>query len=384
VGKLKIMWSILRSEKFICVYMIVSILIIIVTSNILFALSREAYILNRISDGCDFDHAVYFSRSNCVPFAKEETEYDRKVDDLLREMENNGCFIGTIDCLYTYVEAVQDYAFLMDYNETIQERLRLPLSQGRWFQEGVCNEAILSYEYKKKYAVGDKIPFTMTDAGGRHELELEVVGFLDKNNYLMNFTSSGYVDMSALIVQEKSAIITSGLEDIDGRTCEMGTGNGIMIFDPMSQNNSYNEKLMEFGAVTTMEEIADHYQENVRERLYHLVGINIVLFLLAFSGLGSMNFISLYTRRREYGIYFICGLSRRMVALITAMIDLTIMGAAFIPATIFCIFHPAVIPNFDVINVMVTIGVTGVILFVSLIPFFIITKKHSVIDLTRR
>lgn len=101
MGKLKIMWSILRSEKFICVYMIVSILIIIVTSNILFALSREAYILNRISDGCDFNHAVYFSRSNCVPFAKEETEYDRKVDDLLREMENNGCFIGTIDCLYT-------------------------------------------------------------------------------------------------------------------------------------------------------------------------------------------------------------------------------------------------------------------------------------------
>jgi len=378
------MWSIFWSEKFTRLYMIGSILLIIVTSNILFALLREEYTLNRISNGCDFDHAVYFSRSNSVPYARGQTEYDNKVDGLLKEMEENSFSIGKITCLYTYIEAAEENAFLLDYNDTVIEHLKIPLSQGRWFREGVCNEAILSYEYRKRYDIGDKVPLVIADAGGRHELEVEVIGFLDKSDYMMNFTSSGYVDMSALISQEKSAIITSGLEDSNGRACELGENSGVLIYGPITKNNGYYEKLMEFGAVTTMEEIAENYQENVKNRLYNLIGIDAVLFVLALSGLGSMNFISLYTRRREYGIYFICGLSRKTVALMTAMMDLFIMAAAFIPATIFCCFNPGIIPNFDFINVMVTIGIIGVILIVSFIPFYVITKKDSVISLTRR
>lgn len=378
------MWSIFWSEKYIRLYMIFSILLIIITSNILFALLREEYTLHRISKGCDFDQAVYFSRANSVPYVAEETEYNHKVDDLLKEMEKDAFSIGKITYLYTYLEAVEENAFLLDYNETMMEHLRIPLSQGRWFQEGVCNEAILSYDYKKRYDIGDKVPLVITDTSGRHELEVEVIGFLDKSNYVMNFTSSGYVDISALIGQEKSAMITSGLEDINGQVCELGENSGVLIFGPITQKNGYYEKLMELGAVTTMEEIAENYEKNVKNRFYNLIGIDVVLFVLALSGLGSMNFISLYTKRREYGIYFICGLSRKMVAFITAMIDLLIMAAAFIPATIFCFFNPNIIPNFDLLNVMVTLGIIGVILIVSFIPFYVITKKDSVIDLTRR
>lgn len=384
MGKLKIIWSIFWSEKYIRLYMIFSILFIIITSNILFALAREEYTLNRISDGCDFDDAVYFSRSHSVAHTGQKTEYDQKVDDLLKEMEKNAFSIGKITCLYTYIEAVEENVFLLDYNETAIEHLKFPLSQGKWFRTGVCNEAILSYEYRKRYDIGDKIPLVITDAGGRHELELQVIGFLDKNDYMINFTSSGYVNMSALIGQEKSAIITDGLEDINGRTCELGENSGVMIFGSMTRKNGYYEKLMEFGAVTTMEDIAENYQENVKNRLYNLIGIDAVLFVLALSGLGSMNFISLYTRRREYGIYFICGLPRKMVVLMTAVIDLFVIAAAFIPAIVFCIFNPAIIPNFDIVNVIITIGIIGVILIVSFIPFYVITKKDSVISLTRR
>lgn len=384
MGKLKIMWSVFWSEKMIRLYMIFSMILIIVTSNILFALLREEYTLHKISNGCDFDHAVYFSRSTSVPYAVEETEYDHKVDNLLKEMEKNAFSIGKITYLYTYIEAVEENAFLLDYNDTTAEHLKVPLSQGRWFQRGVCNEAVLSYKYKKRYDLGDKVPLVIKDAGGRHEIEVEVIGFLDKSNYMMNFTSSGYVDMSALIVQEESAIITSGLEDSNGQVCELGENSGVLIFGPATQNHDDYEKLMEFGAVTTMEEMADHYQENVDKRLRNLIGIDIVLFILALSGLGSMNFISLYTKRREYGIYFICGLSRKMVVLMTAMIDLFVMAAAFVPAVIFCFLNPNIIPNFDFVNVLVTIGMIGVILTVSFLPFYAITKKDSVIHLTRR
>ena len=384
MGKLKIMWSIFWSEKFVRLYMTGSILLIIITSNILFALVREEYTLHQIVHGCDFDHTVYFSRSNPVPYAEEETAYDKKVNDLLKEMEKNAFSIGKINYIYTYIEAVAENAFLLDYNETTIGHLKMPLSKGRWFREGVCNEAILSYPYKKRYDIGDQVPLVITDASGRHELEVEVIGFLDKSNYMMNFTSSGYIDMSALIGQEKSAIITSGLEDSSGQVCELGENSGVLIFGPDTQNHNYYEKLTEFGAVTTMEEIAENSQENVKNRLYQLIGIDVVLFVLALSGLGSMNFISLYTKRREYGIYFICGLSRKMVVLMTAMTDLLIMVAALIPAVIFCFFHPDMIPNFDFINVMVTIGIIVVILTVSFLPFYVITKKDSVISLTRR
>lgn len=384
MGKLKLMWSLFWSEKFTRLYMICSVILMIVTSNILFALCREEYTLHKIFDACDFDQAVYFSRSNRAPHAGEETAYDKKVDDLLKEMEKNACSIGKITYLYSYIEAVEENAFLLDYNETTVGHLQVPLAQGRWFRKGVRNEAILSYGYKKRYAVGDKIPLTITDVSGRHEIELEVIGFLDQSNYMMNFTASGYVDISSLISQEKSAIITSGLKDSNGRICELGENSGVLLFGPTTSKQAYYEKLMEFGAVTPMEEIAQIYHENVKNRLYHLIGIDVVLFVLALSGLGSMNFISLYTKRREYGIYFICGLSTKMVALLTAMMDLVIMAAAWIPATIFCFFHPAVIPNFDFVNVMVTMGMIGVIFVVSFLPFYWITKKESVVNLTRR
>ena len=382
--KLKIMWSIFWSEKLIRFYMIVSILLIIITSNILFALLREEYTLNKISNGCDFDQAVYFSRSTSVPYAEKGTKYDMKVDGLLKEIEKNAFSIGKITYLYTYIEAVEENAFLLDYNETVIKHLKFPLSKGRWFREDACNEAILSYKYKKRYDIGDRVPLVITDASGRHELEVEVIGFLDQSDYMMNFTSSGYVDMGALIGQEKSAIITSGLKDVNGQACEPGDNSGVLIFGPITQNNGYYEKLMEFGAVTTMDEVAENYQENVKKRLYNLIGINAVLFVLAFSGLGSMNFISLYTKRKEYGVYFICGLSRKMVAFMTAIADLVIMAFAFIPATVFCLFNPDIIPNFDFVNVAVTVVIIGFILIVSFIPFYMITKKDSVISLIRR
>ena len=97
-----------------------------------------------------------------------------------------------------------------------------------------------------------------------------------------------------------------------------------------------------------------------------------------------MNFISLYTKRKEYGVYFICGLSRKMVAFMTAIADLVIMAFAFIPATVFCLFNPDIIPNFDFVNVAVTVVIIGFILIVSFIPFYMITKKDSVISLIRR
>lgn len=94
MGKLKIMWSIFWSEKLLRLYMTVSILLIIITSNILFALLREGYTLNKISNGCDFGHAVYFSRSTSVPYAEKRTKYDMKVDGLLKEIEKKHFQLG--------------------------------------------------------------------------------------------------------------------------------------------------------------------------------------------------------------------------------------------------------------------------------------------------
>lgn len=384
MGKLKIMWHVFWSEKWMRLSMICSVLLMIVTANILFALIREEYLLNRIADECDLDQAVYFSKATSVPYTREKSEYDNQVDKLLDEMEQNGYPIGKITYLYTYAQAAEENIFLLNYNQTAAEHLKMPLSLGRWFCRDGCNEAILSYQYKKRYGLGDTVPLVITDAGGRHELEVKVIGFLDKSSYLMNFTSSGYVDMSALISKENNAIITSGLEDTNGQVCELGENSGVLIFGMAAQKNEYSEKLMELGAVTAMEEIAENNRENVKNRLYQLIGIDAVLFVLALSGLGSMNFISLYTKRKEYGIYFICGLPKKMVALLTAVTDLLILAAAVIPAVGFCLLYPGIVPNFDFVNVIVMIGLAAVVFIVSFLPFYVMTKRESAVSLIRR
>lgn len=386
MGKLKVMWSIFWSEKFVRLYMVFFVLLIIITSNISVTLLKEAYTLKRIGDKCDFDNAVYFSKSSSIlPYAGGgESEYAQKVNRLLSEIKEQGQDVGEITYLYTYVDALEENAFLLNYDETILHHVELPLSKGNWFQENGNNEAVLSYGYKDKYRIGDMLTFVVTGENRScKEVTVEVIGFLDKDNYVLNFNASGYVDMNALFAQNESVIITNRLYTSEGEEIRLMDNAGDMIFDTTIDSN-YSEKLKEIGSVTAMEEIAETYSENSRERFQSQIGIEMVLLILAISGLGSMNFISLYTKRKEYGVYFICGLSAQAVLAMTALMNVFVVAAAFVPIILLCLILPDMVSNIDYFNILITVGIVAFILFVTFIPFYCIMKKESIINLTRR
>lgn len=383
MGKLKIMWSIFRSEKMTRLYMSFFVLLIIITSNISINLLKEEYNLKKIGEKCDFENAVYFAKAqNVFSYGEENNQYTERVKSLLEKMEAGGQEIGKITYLYTYLEPFEENGFLLNYNEAITEHVELPLSGGNWFTQGSCNEAILSYDYKNKYHIGDTIEMDVNESdGSRQNITVKVIGFLDKNNYAMNFTVSGYVDISSLIDKNKSAVITSNLYTKDGDKCVFQDNAGIMLFN---MPEVYLEQLTEFGSVTSMKEITEIYTENANEKFQEQVGIEVVLLILAISGLGSMNFISMYTKRREYGVYFICGMPRRTTVWMTVFINTFVVGIALIPIILMNFIKPEWFVDIDVFNVLITLGIIVFILAVTFIPFYIIMKKDSIVDLTRR
>ena len=383
MGRLRLLCAILWNEKWMRLYMVALTLLLVVCADISISLLKEEYELEQIGEVCDFSDTAYFSWGGTVS-PLTQVEERRECNALLDELEQNGAGVGEIACVNTYWDEARQNVMLFLYDEQIISHVKLPLSEGSWLDADGTNEVVLAYPYRWRYRVGDEIPFAFGGSDGKtHNARLRVAGFLAKECYVMYFNSSGYVDVGDLIRPVQDAVITNGICDDTGRSCTFSGSAGCMLYG-VPEDSEPARQLSRFGALTGMDEVARRYVKNADGRLREQLLLEAVLVLLAVTGLGSANFVSMYTRRREYGIYFLCGATGKQVIAMTSLANGLVVGAVLAAVDVIFLLRPSLLPGFGLPHVLVTFGLFAVLLFATSLPFYLMMQRESIADLTRR
>ena len=323
MGKLKLILSILWEEKFKRFCMSLIIVLLIVSSNISISLIFEMKMMDKLISMCNFENAIYYSDGRA--FLSNEIE-NEQVDILPEKAAENGMIsYGLLGMEQEDGKSFQTVNCYV-YNEVLCNHIKLPLQSGNWFSKNAKSEqeVILSSDFKKEYQIGDVLEKTIIDENEKTwDVKLKVIGFLEDENNIMDFSCSGSIDISDIVVKSKNTMIVQEMTDIEGKPISSITScsSGTMFFLKEALTEGQEHKIRQQGSYQYMDEIVTAYQENNKEKLYEQIGIEIVILFLAISSLGSSNFLTMYERRKEYGIYFICGLEKRSCMLFTTALN---------------------------------------------------------------
>lgn len=385
MGKLKLILSILWEEKFKRLCMSLIIVLLIVSSNISISLISEMEMMDKLISMCNFENAIYYSDGMSLLSNEMENE---QVDILPEKVAENGMIsyslLGMEQEDGKSFQTVNCYV----YNEVLCNHIKLPLQSGNWFSKNAKSEqeVILSSDFKKEYQIGDVLEKTIIDENEKTwDVKLKVIGFLEDENNIMDFSCSGSIDISDIVVNSKNTMIVQEMNDIEGKTIPFITGcsSGTMFFLKETLTEEQKHKIRQQGSYQHMDEIVAAYQENNKEKLYEQIGIEIVILFLAISGLGSSNFLTMYERRKEYGIYFICGLEKRSCMLFTTALNgITLMISAIISLELYFIDSNKIM-SLSLKHIGISLGIIIAIYIVSSIPFWIVMSKESPICLTK-
>lgn len=373
MGKLKIMFSMFVSEKISRCFMLVFIVLVIMASNISIKLVDDALSLKKISESVNFSDAFYFSKSNKI-ISGMSHDAQEKMNDLLKDLYDAGVSIGEIKYTYTYMDFFGENTFFIDYNDVLVEKVSLPLSEGTWFSTDASNEVILPYEYRNKYELNEIIQI--------EGIQLQIIGFLDKGNYVLEFTSSGYIGYDDLFKKEKHVILVNGVTDGSGLPYAFSSdSSGMVIFEA---NMEALENISIYGSTQEMSQMQADYIESVNEKFHAQLGIEVVLLILTVSGFFALNFISIYQKRNEYGVYYICGMNRGQILRMAIQINGIVAVLALIVVVVIAVVCSSVQNYLKFANIIGTFGLLFFILLCSSVPFYIIMRRESVISLIRR
>ena len=371
MGKVQLLFSIFLNEKAKRLSMIVFIVLMILTANISISLLTNAYDTKKAAELCEFSDTTYFSSALVMRY---DSQSNKTKNSVLSELEKEGIESGQIRYICTYSEILDADTKYMDYDDSIIEHMKLPLSKGSWFSIDETNEVILPYELSRKYSLGDKIQID--------GCELEIIAFLDRANIVLECMTTGNVEIDDLLCKDSYVILTNGIKKPNGQKYSFdSTAPGIIIFD---NKRTTVERLSKIGSSQSMEEISDNYMIHTRERFFSQLQLELILLILTISGLGTMNFLSMYQRRKEYGIYFLCGLTKRKTIFLSLGMNFIVSIIAL--AIVFLLYGmiQSMRIYFNLTNICVTFVIIMIILILSSIPFYLITKRESIINLTRR
>lgn len=299
MGKLKLILSILWEEKFKRFCMSLIIVLLIVSSNISISLIFEMKMMDKLISMCNFENAIYYSDGRA--FLSNEIE-NEQVDILPEKAAENGMIsYGLLGMEQEDGKSFQTVNCYV-YNEVLCNHIKLPLQSGNWFSKNAKSEqeVILSSDFKKEYQIGDVLEKTIIDENEKTwDVKLKVIGFLEDENNIMDFSCSGSIDISDIVVKSKNTMIVQEMTDIEGKPISSITScsSGTMFFLKEALTEGQEHKIRQQGSYQYMDEIVTAYQENNKEKLYEQIGIEIVILFLAISSLGSSNFLTMYERR---------------------------------------------------------------------------------------
>jgi ABC-type antimicrobial peptide transport system permease subunit len=236
--------------------------------------------------------------------------------------------IGTyLSDAYALVDETSSFPFLA-YNDEMVFRLPLSLSKGRWFDNGSQVNGIpiiIGGVLTKVYEPGDRILLQVVfqSNGSIQTIEGIVIGELAVGSAYYTF-AGGATDPGILSVAEFS----EGDENPDNGVliCPMSalgsypqrsvSPSCFLFFDDGADlediKDSLNQAMTRYGQFVTVAEMNKHEMSDNIMHIYNHDIINAAsLILMMIFGCGGYILLTYTRNRKVYGVYMLCGMSRK-------------------------------------------------------------------------
>lgn len=223
----------------------------------------------------------------------------------------------------------------------------LPLSAGRWFSPEDWAEgqayipAVVSREWAERYPLGST--FEAYVWRGRDEMpkvNLQVVGVIRKDAYDFGLTAT---HLEAVLAEPTADLY---LPELPVVSQDRPFLHFLFVIAESEQALQAQEQVVAKAAkavlqqaglpadpqLETMNEITAQYRDHTQEPLALAVCLTAIVILLSTFGFGSLNAISVWERRQEYGIHFAAGATRMGLVLMIRLETLIPIAAALTAA----------------------------------------------------
>lgn len=284
-----------------------------------------------------------------------------------------------------------DYFDGVAINDITRTKFNLKLDSGRFFNtEEYTNKSniqpvILGYNLKNKFSIGDVIPIY----GENENTSIKVIGFLSENSYLPQYIGESITAkyknklLDDMIIATSSYIANESLYDALIR-------NSYLFFDENLNNNEVNllkSKIKKIFFDNGVEINLRHEKIGIDLTINDLLEKKILLeissiIILIFSGITIiLTFInSINIRKKEFGTYLLCGMSKKDFCKIILFELLSIDLIAFLMFVILCSLFGS---NINLLLILVNLLIISIYsIIVSIIPICKL-KKLTIKDLIK-
>jgi len=273
---------------------------------------HQTYINNYVKECGLYDDYMYLTFPDKGVF----DDYDKRREiwakelSLLDELKNDGIIenwylsdrVGALltdkqnsDGEYT------DRAQLYSYTRELTNDLRFPVSKGIWFDEydftGEVTPVVVGSDLNRRFKLGEKFSIYNSDK------EYLVIGVLERNAMLLVTGAGGNgMDLNSVFEIENNAIIEA-VSEIDpefsySALIKTAGGNSGEVF----------KALGDISYTFTFEELAESAYESNRYITEMQTTLFVLMMVVCIAGVSSGNLLAAISRKKQYAVYFMCGM----------------------------------------------------------------------------
>lgn len=249
---------------------------------------------------------------------------------------------------------------------------------------------IISNSLANEMPVGSKFNATMPNS--KEEITCKVTGIMKPNATFLAINEYGSFPSLYIFGGQTNSInsdfIITAYQPFLSNVIKWDSPTIIASDDADNLNDELNEMYNDYGRFATYTDIKNISMEQVRQNNQYSSLLLILFIPIVIFGYGGYVYITLTKRKKEFGIFYILGLSRRKMITLNFIIGVIVLTLAVCTGTI---FSPLILNNlfktlfngYTTINYVLIILLFTTIYLISIIIGFVQTIHVSSITLYR-
>ncbi len=204
-----------------------------------------------------------------------------------------------------------DRAEVYSYPRELAADLRFPVSKGIWFDKYDFSEevtpVVVGSDLKRRFKLGEKFSLYNSDK------EYLVIGVLERNAMLLVQGAGGNgMDLNSVFEIENNAIIEA-VDEIDPRFSQ----SSALIKTADGNSGEVFKALGDISYTFTFKELAQSAYESNRYLTEMQTTLFVLMMVVCVAGVSSGNLLAAISRKKQYAVYFMCGMEWRSALWIT-------------------------------------------------------------------
>lgn len=375
----------LRENKFIYIFLALQLVIGMYTANTGIAKYRyNNYVFDTCGDIVNQKPLILSTKdelSGPIPNLAKQKE-------ILNQIENLPNVKNVTVCRDSTFQLDKISVTLLAYDTYILSMIKRPLSNGTWMDKAAnadnTNAVVIDSSLADRYKVGDIFTINKLDdnQGNEHTAKFKVCGILALPSYAWDFSiGSSIPNIQMYLRNQHNNILSGPVKDINGKIIDfhISLQNLVFLENPNIGQQTLDKiesGFKQYYDVNSMDSAvergrADSHETTFTWSLYSLINLMLIIF-----GVGGCTILMLQQQLKEYGIYILCGASKKRLLLVKTLINVIV------------IFFPSLISLFAVMhnsNSYMLLDIYSVYICLGLCTFiFAITTGLALVKLYRQ